>query len=80
MYTVDKIDWPPNPKHYKKWMKDGNNVLKVFGKDNEDNNILHHTYVNMMPDVRDMLRKMEYTKIEQSKAAQHDLFKSSKLI
>ena len=50
-------------------MKDENNRLKVFGKDKEDNNILHHTYINMMPDVRDMLRTMGYTKIDQIKAA-----------
>ena len=29
--------------------------LKVFGKDKDDNNILHHTYMNEMPHVRLML-------------------------
>ena len=66
---IIRKDWPKNPKNYKKWMKDENNRLKVFGKDKEDNNILHHTYVNMMPDVRDMLRTMGYTKLDQIKAA-----------
>ena len=34
--------------------------FKVFGKDEDDNNILHHCYANQMADIRQMLRNNNF--------------------
>ena len=54
-------------------------MLKVFGKDDNDNNILHHTYINMMPDVREMLLH-RFINQDQINKAKNDVSKSQKKI
>ena len=56
-----------------------NKMLKVFGKDSNDNNILHHTYINMMPDVREMLLG-RFINQDQIKKTKDDINKSTKKI
>ena len=41
------------------WLK-GHDKFKVFGKDEDDNNILHHCYLNEMPDIRQMIRDSSF--------------------
>lgn len=41
------------------WLK-GLDKFKVFGKDSDDNNILHHCYINDMPEIRQMIRDSNF--------------------
>ena len=41
------------------WMQK-EDKFKVFGKDEDDNNILHHCYANQMADIRQMLRNNNF--------------------
>ena len=45
------------------WVKK-DDQFKVFGKDCEDNNILHHCYLHDMADVRQMLRDSNFINLE----------------
>ena len=47
--------------------------FKIFGKDLDDNNILHHTYIHNMPEVRQMLRDSYYIKPSAERNAQQEL-------
>ena len=60
------------------WVKK-DDQFKVFGKDVDDNNILHHCYVHDMPEVRQMLRDSNFVNIEQEKAAQNMVEERKKL-
>jgi len=50
-YDVDLKSSPLRPKDLRR-----EDVFKVFGKDSDDNNILHHCYIAEMPEVRKMIR------------------------
>jgi len=54
------------------WLK-GLDKFKVFGKDNEDNNILHHCYINDMPEVRQMIRDSNFIHIGKTDLSQSTL-------
>ena len=56
-YGYEKTFSGKAPKWVKKSTED---MLKVFGKDCDDNNILHHCYMYDMPGVRQMLRNSDF--------------------
>ena len=68
---INDYEYRPNEKSLEtvdgkleKWRK-SKDIFKIFGKDEDDNNILHHTYINEMPSVRSLLLKHEYISTEQ---------------
>lgn len=57
-----KAEWLMKPDPY-----------RVFGKDDDDNNILHLCYIYDMNDVRVLLRKKNLVKVEHMKKAYREL-------